>query len=177
MSTSTSSKATEARPVGNRRGGMGRARLVAVIGGILLAVVILAAYLLTGGFGLHSGAGPDVLVQKGTYFSLPADQFNAVAFIASGNSVIHGLIWDTWGVNLYLMTPGEVVYLSEKGAVEGYTWSSGHIANLTETNLSISLGPGQWNLVFLNPDQPSLNTIHNNQTIIGFYTDVTLNPA
>jgi len=144
---------------------------------IALAAVILAAYLLTGGFGLHGKSSPDVLVRKGTYYSLPGGQFNAVAFLTSSSDTILGTVWDTWGINIYLMTPTEVVDLAKKGVVTGYSWTSGHVANLTETDLSIVVEPGSWDLVFLNTDNPSINPIYTNVTIVGFYTDVTLSPT
>jgi len=131
-----------------------------------------AAYVLSGGF--HFGAASStVLVHKGTYYSLPGGQFNALAFSVSKASVLNGTFTNTYGINLYTMTPSELVSLAKTGVVGGFAWSSGRIANLTVTNLNLDVAAGQWDLVFLNADNPSpLNT-----TIVGFYTDLTVGPT
>lgn len=153
----------------------GRRTTVAVATVAVVVVVVVVAYMATAGFGAHRASRPNVLIQQGTYYSLPGGQFNAVAFITPGGGTVAGTMWDTWGINVYLMTPGEVVSLATKGVVEGYTWTSGHIDNLTTTDLSVPVTAGSWDLVFLNTDNPSVNPVYTNTTIVSFYTEVTLN--
>ncbi len=118
-----------------------------------------------------------VLIPADSYYKLPADQFSAVAFIATEQSTLSGTFTSTAGINVYTMTPAEVVSLARTGLVSDYSWTSGHLANLTVTNLSVSVPAGSWNLVFLNTDNPTLNPIWTNVTIVGFYTDITIAPG
>lgn len=137
---------------------------------VVIAVVLLAALLLTNGFHSTSGSKPVVLVPESTLYSLPGQQFSAVGFSTQKTATLSGTIANTQGINLYLMTPNEVTVLSKSGVVEGYTWSSGRIANLTTTSIDLSIQPGQWDIVFLNSAHVSLL----NQTEVTFYSDLTL---
>ncbi|MGB6500936.1 MAG: hypothetical protein WBG19_06020 [Thermoplasmata archaeon] len=140
---------------------------------IAVAIALGGAYFLTDGFHLSSSEGPSVLVPKSTLYSLPGEQFIAVAFTTQKAATLSGMIANTQGINLYQMTPHEVVSLSITGNIEGYTWTSGRIANLTTTNIALPIQPGQWDLVFLNTAHVSLL----NDTVVTFYSDLTLTPA
>jgi len=141
---------------------------------IVIAIALVgAAYALTDGFRLTKSNTNVVLVPRGSYYSLPGGQFNALAFGVTQSSVLTGTFTNTLGVTVYLMTPSEVVNLGKFGTVSGYAWSSGRIANLTVTSLNVPVQPGQWDVLFLNTNPPDpLNT-----TVVGFYTDLVIGPA
>ncbi len=146
--------------------------LTTVIAVAAAVVVVGAAFVLTDGFGLARGSSVTTLIPYHDYYSLAGGQFNAVAFQAHQASKINGTFTNSNGVTVYMMTPSELEYLAVKAVVNGYTWTSGRIANLTNYNLDISVASGEWDLVFLNPDPDPLNT-----SVVGFYTAVTLSPG
>jgi hypothetical protein len=175
----SSSVGTERSPTDSQAGAIPirprrhRPFLVVIFAVVAAVAMISAAYALTDGFHVKSSSGAVVLVDKGAYYSLPGGQFNAVAFGVSTTSMLNGTFTNTLGITVYTMTPDEVVALAKTGNVSSYAWSSGRIANLTVTGLDLSVGPGQWDVVFLNTNNPDpLNT-----TVVGFYTDLTVAPA
>ncbi len=170
-----SRSASSAAPRPGARGSR-RAHL-ATLSVVLVAAGIVAAYFLIGGLGTRSGATPNVLIPKGTYYSIPGGQFSYVSFKADSGGNVVGEMWNTWGINVYVMTPAEDFHLAETGMVSGYLWASGRIANLTTTNLSVSVPSGSWDLVFLNTDGATMNPVWTNTTIVGFYSDVTIGGA
>ncbi len=151
-------------------------RTIVAVATISVVLVVGGAYALTGGF--HKAAAqPLVLVPAHEWYSLPGEQFAAVAFVAGGASVLNGTFTNTEGVTLYLMTPAELLNLSKKGVVEGYEWTSGWISNNTVTTLDLAVAAGHWDFVWLNPDSPIEWNPGLTTTVIGFYTDFTLSPG
>jgi hypothetical protein len=143
-----------------------------VIAVVIVAVMLVAAYGLTGGF-KRSSSGPSesVLVPEGADYSLPVAQFNGVTItIPSGNATVNGTIADSYGLQIFTMTPAQFEYLSIKGDFGGYEWTSGVLANATIYNINLVFGPGQWVVVFYNP-----NPVHTFLTTsVGFYTNLVL---
>lgn len=146
--------------------------LLAVLAVVIVIIVVGAAFVFTNGFHLKRVSSSDDLIPALTYFSLPAEQYNDVAFIAHSTSVINGTFTNTLGVIVYLLTPPQIKVLNHNGTVGGYNWSSGLIADLTVYGLDTTVQQGQWNLVFLNPNAAAINT-----TTVGFYTAITLTPS
>lgn len=146
--------------------------LVTILAVVVVIVIVGAAFVLTNGFHLKKASSAEDLIPQLTYYSLPGEQYNAVTFIISSNSVISGTFTNTLGIVVYVLNPHEMFDLNHNGTVvdSEYTWSSGTIANLTVYSLYVTVLPGQWNLVFYNP-----NLI--NATVLGFYTAVTLRTA
>ncbi len=150
----------------------------------VLPVVVIAvvAGLAVGGYVLvlsreASSSRVTVLVPAQTFYSLPGQQFNAISFVTSRAETLNGTITNTEGVTVYLMTPAQVVHLSTEGSVGTYSWSSGLLANLTVTSLSVPVPAGQWNVVFWNPLAPSEANPSQTTTTIGFYTALILTAA
>lgn len=147
-------------------------RIYAIAGVVIVLVVILAAYALTGGFHHSSGSGPSaqVLVTDGTGYPITNGQFNGIAFIINSTSVIQGEINSSRGVVLDIMTPTQFEHLVKALNVSGYEWTSGVVADQTIYDVDITVAPGQWYLAFLDPS-PYL------PTGVGFYSDLTLTPT
>jgi hypothetical protein len=140
---------------------------VPVVGVVVATVIVGAAFVLTNGFHPSKVSTSEDLVPALAYYSLPGQQYNSITFIVGSNSVINGTFTNTIGIAVYILSPTELAALNHNGVVSGYTWSSGTIANLTVYHLGASVVPGQWSLVFYNP-----NLV--NTTVVGFYTAVTL---
>jgi hypothetical protein len=135
----------------------------------IVAIVVIAAYLATGGFQNHHG-GPLVLVAEGAYYTIPGGQFNGITFLISATSVINGTFSNSYGIVLYEMNSTQFLSYARTNLIPGYEWTSGSIANNSVYNLDLTVPPGSWALVFANPSQV-------NPTAIGFYTALTLAPA
>ncbi len=146
--------------------------LVPVLAVVLVIVVVGAAFVLTNGFHPNRASSADDLIPALSYYSLPPEEYNDVAFVAHSTSVINGTFTNTLGVIVYLLTPPQIKILNHNGTVVGYNWTSGLIADLTVYGLDKTVQPGEWNLVFLNPNTANINT-----TTVGFYTAITLSPA
>jgi hypothetical protein len=143
-----------------------------VIAVVIVVVMLVAAYALTNGFRRPtSSPAESVLVPQGADYSLPVAQFNGVTItVNSGNATVNGTIVCSYGLQLYTMTPAQFEYLSIKGDFDGYEWTSGVLANDTIYNINLVFGPGQWVVVFYNP-----NPVHTFLTTsVGFYTNLVL---
>lgn len=176
------SRAEPEGPITASSGFGGRGRIWVVVAAVLLVVVAgFGAYLVTNDVLHPKGTSGVILIPKGKWFSIPGDQYNDVAFVAGQSSILNGTITNSGGLNLYLMTPAELLSLSKTGQVGGSTWASGRIANLTVTHLNLPVSAGSWDLVFLNSDGPVPPTYLGNSplntTIVGFWTDLTLSPG
>ncbi len=138
--------------------------------------MVVAAGLVVGVYALmlplhHSTAtNSEILEPQDTSYSIPAEQFNGIAFDISTTSVVNGTFYNTYGITLYTMTPAQFETFSKTGVVSGYNWTSGRIANNTITNLNIEVPPGAWELAFVNSNLLVA-------TSIGFYSNLTLAPA
>jgi len=141
--------------------------LVAALVAIVLVVVL--AYALTGGF-QSSHNGPLVLARAGTYDTIPNGQFNGITFIIGTTSVINGTFSNSFGIVLYEMNDTQFLTYAKTNILGGFEWTSGPIASNSVYNLDLTIPPGSWALVFMNPSPI-------NVTAIGFYTDLTLAPA
>ncbi len=126
--------------------------------------------MLTNGFNPKRGNSAESLIPALSYYSLPGEQYNSITFIISTSCVVNGTFTNTLGIVVYVLTPPELAALNHNGVVGQYAWSSGRIANLSVYRLDVTILPGQWALVFYNP-----NLI--NTTVVGFYTAVTLDPV
>lgn len=144
--------------------------LYAVVAVVIVVVMVLGYYALIGGFTPGSGSSKSVLIPKGTAYSLPGGQLNAVTFIADSTSTLNGTFYDVLEIILYTMTPTQFQEFLRTNVLAGYEWTSGPIANETVYNLDLTVPAGAWDFVFDNP-----NLV--NTTIIGFYTDLTLSKA
>jgi hypothetical protein len=148
-----------------------RSPLVALVAIVAVVAVVAALFVVTNGFRGRAGSG-DELIPALSYYSLPAEQYNDVAFIAHSTSVINGTFTNSLGLIVYIMTPSQIASLNHNGVVGTYNWSSGPIPEQQAYGLRVTVQPGQWNLVFLNPNTAAINT-----TVVGFYTAVTLSPS
>ena len=143
-----------------------------VVAVVIVIGMLVAAYALSDGFHRPaSGASNTVLVQEGTIDTVPVGQFDAINLaVPSGNSTVNGTIIDSYGLELFTMTPAQFQYLAVKGVFNGFQWTSGVIANDTVTNVNLVFGPGSWVVVFYNPNPiPTALT-----TSVGFYTNLVL---
>lgn len=151
---------------GQNRHGRG---LYLVVTAVVVVVIVVAGYALTGGFQSSHG-GPLVLAHAGTYYTIPGGQFDGITFIISATSIINGTFSTSWGIVLYEMNSTQFLSYSKTNILPSYEWTSGWIANATVYNLDLTVSPGSWALVFVNPSPV-------NTTAIGFYTDLTLASA
>lgn len=147
-----------------------RSRTYVAVAVTIVVVVIVLAYVLTGGFQRPSGSSTTVLVPADTVFSLPVDQFSGVSFIISTNATLNGTISESYGLQLYTMSPPQYQHLLTKGNLSGYEWTSGVLPNDTIYNIELTVPPGAWVLVFANPNNPQTLL----STSVGFFTDLTL---
>lgn len=171
-SSATSPSGTPSRHLSKRN-----TRLVTVAAVVIVGCAIGAAYVLTDGFVPAGSSGTEVLLPAKAYYSIPGAQYNAIAFLVQKTSVVTGTFTNTKGITLYQMTPAELLSLSKTGNIGNFSWTSGRIANLTVTDLSLTVQPGSWDLVFFNSDNPSPVLNPNlNTTIVGFYTNLTVSP-
>ncbi|HYB79631.1 MAG TPA: hypothetical protein VEG66_07745 [Thermoplasmata archaeon] len=132
----------------------------------IVVIVVVLAYVLTGGF-QRSHNGPLVLVPAGAYYTIPGGQFNGITFIIGATSVINGTFSNAFGIVLYEMNNTQFLSFAKTNILGGYEWTSGPIANNSVYDLDLTIPPGSWALVFVNPSPI-------NPTAIGFYTDLTL---
>jgi hypothetical protein len=167
----SASQTNPAEPASNswvgRRSGRGRKWPYVVV---VIAVAVLVAggvYLALGVHHVTGQTGVTILAHSGTYYSLPVGQFNGVTFIINTTAEINGTFVNTYGVTLYTMTPAQFLVLVRTSVVSGYEWTSGRIPDNAIDMLNLTIQPGSWVLVFLNP-----NTIQT--TLVGFYSDLTL---
>jgi len=148
---------------------------------VAIAVALAASLAIAGYLYVVSHETPSshvtVLVPARSWYSLPGEQFTAVAFSIPKASILNGTFSSTEGITVYLMTPAQLLYLAKEGTVDTFVWTSGWQANLTVTNLAIDVQPGQWDVVFFNPVAPNEWNPTLTTTILGFYTDLTLRPA
>lgn len=144
---------------------------------IVAVAVVVTAFFLTDGFRTASGSRTEILLGPDSYYSLPASQFAAVAFETHGSAKVTGTFLCTGGITVYSMTPSQVLYLSEKGQVNGYLWTSGRVANGTIDHLELNFTAGSWDVVFLNADKPIIVNPALNATIVSFFTGLTLSPT
>jgi hypothetical protein len=150
---------------------------LATVSAVVVVALVLGAFAFTDGFGLGKKSDTTVLVPAGTTYSLPGQQYNAIAMNLQKTGMVSGTFANTLGITLYTMTPAELLELSRTGVVSGYSWTSGRIANLTVTHLSLTFQVGEWDLVFLNQDGPTpdpFNLPSFNTTSVAFYTELTL---
>jgi hypothetical protein len=166
---------TTGREIVKPKRGVLRTGVIAIA---IVAVLVAGTFVFTDGFHVSRGSSAAVLLPAKSFYSIPGGQYNAIAFHAESTAVINGTFTNTKGITLYTMTPAQLLSLSKTGLVDGYSWTSGRIANLTVTDLNLEVQAGQWDLLFLNADgpspipNPSLNT-----TVIGFYTDLAVIPS
>ena len=141
----------------------------------VVTVVVVAALLGSGVYfitTLHqgsSGSGKLVLQKEGSYYTLPAEEFNGITFIVNESSVINGTFFNTYGVDLFQMTPTQYLTFTRSAHLSGYEWNANVTAE-TIYDLNLTVPPGAWVLAFVNP-----NTTQT--TLVGFYTDLTLSTA
>jgi len=143
------------------------------VGVAIIVVMVVLAYLLTGGFhhaGGSSATQGRVLVPFGASYSLPNGQFDGLTFTINSTSVIQGELNSSRGVDLYVMTPTEFETLVRTLNVTGYEWASGEVADQTIYNVDVTVTAGTWILAFT-PPNPNI------PTGVGFYSDLTLSPT
>jgi len=151
----------------------GRSSVYIGVGVAIIVVMVVLAYILTGGFhhaGGSSGTQGRVLVPFGSSYSLPSGQFDGLTFTINSTSIIQGELNSSRGVDLYVMTPTEFETLVRTLNVSGYEWASGEVADQSIYQVDITVTPGTWVLAFTPPNQYI-------PTGVGFYSDLTLTPA
>jgi len=136
----------------------------------VIVVIIILAYVLSGGFHRSSGSPSDIILPSGTSYAMGAGQSTGVTLAVTTPSVLKGTFQTGGAVVVYTMSPTQYEYLVKEGNLSGYAWTSGQVPSQSYYNLSVSLAVGSWVLVFVNP-----NTI--NPTAVTFYTSVTLTPT
>lgn len=148
-----------------------RGYLIAATVVVIIVVAAVAGYALLGGFQKSSTSSkPFVIIPEGSEYSIPVGQFNGITFIVNATSVVNGTFENSFGIVLYQMTSAQFEAFVKTTILAGYEWTSGTIANGTPYDLDLTVTPGSWVLVFLNPN-PYVTTA------IGFFTDLTLAPA
>ncbi len=153
-----------------------RARRVLVVGLVLVVVAfsVIAAFTWIGRSAPAKSSGSPSVVPEGIFYTIPAGQFDAVAFSCAKNSTLNGTVADTWGnVTLYTMTPPELVSYAKTAVVSGYSWTSGEVTNHTTLTLALAIEAGQWDLVFVNGAAPT--RFGGNSTVVWFQQGIELN--
>ena len=126
-------------------------------------------YFLTTFHHISSGSGKLVLEKEGSYYTMPVGQFNGITFIVNESSVINGTFFNTYGVDLFQMTPAQYLEFTRTTHLSGYEWNVNVTAE-TIYNLNLTVQPGAWVIAFVNPSPTQT-------TLVGFYTDLTLSTA
>jgi hypothetical protein len=143
------------------------------VGVAIVVVMVVLAYLLTGGFHAaskgSSGSNGTVLIPRGTGYSYVIGQFNGIVFSITSESRIQGELNSSRGIAIYIFTTAEFQYLVRNLTVGQYVWASGVVADQTIYDLNVLVQPGQWVLSFVNPNVSW-------PTGVGFYSDVVLTP-
>lgn len=173
--TPASDAATSRTPPGIPKTSSLRTTTIIVVAIIVVAATVAGGYLwmYVAHRSTSSTANLD-LVGVGLYYTIPAQQFDAVAFVTHQPSHVSGTLEDTWGMSImYSMTSGELINFSKTGTVKGYSWTSGPIANHTTEVVNVSVSAGSWDFVILNPGTPGFYSI-TNETVIMFETALTL---
>jgi hypothetical protein len=170
-SSSTSVASTEITEPGSQASKPPKGRrwlLYEIIAVVVIVVAVVVAYSVTGDFG-RSGdsSSTTVLVPGNTDDSIPAGQFDAISFVITSTSTVSGTLFNSFGIQFYTMSPTELFNLSRTDVVSGYEWTSGPIHNDTTYDVDVSVPPGHWYFVSLNP---SLTV----PTALGYYTALTL---
>lgn len=154
-----------------------RTRRLLVVGLVVVvaAVTIIAAYTWIERLPGSKSSGTPFVVPEGIYYTIPAGQFDAVAFNCFKNSTLTGTVADTWGnVTVYAMAPADLESLAKTNIVKGYSWTSGEVANHTTFDLALAIGTGQWDLVFVN-GAATTRFGAGNATVVWFQQGVELN--
>lgn len=141
---------------------------------VIVVLLVLVFYSLAGIYHHGTSSGTKtVLVPAETLYLLPAEQFDAVVVTTQSAALVNGTISHTGSLFLYTMTVKQEQALAINNSVSGYEWTSGLITNnLTVTYIELTVSPGNWYLIFLNP-----STNPNNQSSVGFLTDLTLSES
>ena len=149
-----------------------RTRTYLAVGVAIVLVILVAAYVMSGGFRPASSSGSPgvVLIPAGTGYSMVIGQFNGIDFVISQESRITGLLNSSHGIQIYILTPTEFQYLVKNLTVSAYVWTSGVVADQVVYQLNVTVQPGQWVLSFVNPNLGW-------PTGVGFYSDVVLAPV
>ena len=140
-----------------------------------MAAVVVAVALGSGVYFLttfhhgSSGSGKLVLEKEGSYYTMPVGQFNGITFIVNESSIINGTFFNTYGVDLFQMTPTQYLEFTRTTHLSGYEWNVNVTAE-TIYNLDLTVQPGAWVIAFVNPSPTQT-------TLVGFYTDLTLSTA
>ncbi len=142
---------------------------------VIIVVMVVLAYTLTGGFQHHNTnqSTPEVLVPQGSVYSLPAAQFAGITVILNSTALLQGLFLNSFGITLYTMPISQyhtLVKWDNVTNITDYQWTSGRIANGAYYTLDVSLPVGTWVFAFVNPSPSS-------PTGIAFYSNVTLSSA
>ncbi len=156
--TTTSAAGSPPQPAGERAGSRpspGSGHLWTFAAAAIVIVVVIAA---VAAYAIHDashssgGSTGTRLAPSGANFTISPDQYNAITFVAKSNGSVNGTIYEAAGLVIYLMTPAELEYLSIKGNVSGYAWTSGELGDFVEYALQIPVVQGAWDVVFLNPN-------------------------
>jgi len=139
---------------------------------VIIAVVVVLAYDLTGGFqhASKSTARPEVLVQRGATYSLPAGQFAGITVFLNTSAVLQGLFLNSFGITLYTMPISQyhtLVKWDNVTNITDYEWTSGKVADGVYYTLDVTIPVGDWVFAFVDPSST-------NPTGIAFYSNVTL---
>lgn len=148
----------------------GRTRVLVAVGVGIVLVVVVGAYVLTGGFqhsSSTSGGSAKILIPYGTGYSMAIGQINVVYFTAGSESRLDASLNSSEGIQIYISTPAQFQNLTNNLSAFRYFWTSGVVAVETIYDLQVNVSPGQWALSFVNPC-PST------PTGVGFYSAVTL---
>lgn len=144
--------------------------------GVLVVVLALVGtfYVVSGDFHRSSPSATTVLVDRGTLYGLPAEQFNAVEVTVSGSVTLNGTVDNQFGFVLYQMTGAQVTKFAITGNLTkaGFEWTSGFIQSGATFYIDLPFPAGNWDLVFYNPATGVLN-----ESYVGFVTDLVEEPS
>ncbi len=146
----------------------GRSWHYAVIAVAIVVTLIVAAFVLTGGFHHSSpSTAPGLtLAPDGDQIAIAPAQLVGLTFSANSTVTLTGSYWTTYNVSAYIMTSADFSHYLRTLKATSYEWTSGYVKFGA---ISQVLDAGSWVLVFIAP------TYHATQ--VGVTSTISVNPA
>jgi len=137
--------------------------IIAVVVIVLIVIFAVGIISLNNEYGSSNSSSPQTytvtVLPSGTVESLSPGYYYYVNFTIPSSATsasIYGSYTSSADVNVYILTPEQYGAFTQNPGGNGYMWYSGDNQGAT---ISVSLGPGQYSLVFYNSNIITSDTI------------------